>query len=295
MNELPPGANQSLPGGVVHVRVPGPFDISALITGDDRQVSGDADFVFFNQLSAPGVRLGGDTVTVDPPRLRAGATRVTVVISPADTTHTLGELPPPAMVLTGDRGTVLARFTPPRPRSETVLLLAEIYRRGAGWKVRALGQGYADGLAGIARDFGVDVEEETQTPSELSDFQRGVVELTNVERARHGLRPLLPQPQLTACAQAFSADMITRAFFSHTDPDGREPWDRAVAAGYLYSRIGENIACGQETPAEVVQGWMDSPGHRKNILTPEFTEIGVGYVTGGPYGTSWTQVFGTPR
>jgi len=295
MNELPPGANQSLPAGAVRVRVPGPFDVSALITGDDGRVSGDADFVFFNQLGAPGVRLDGDTVTVDPRGLRAGATRVTVVVSPADTTHTLGELPPPTMTLTGASGALLARFTPPRPRAETVLLLTEIYRRGAGWKVRAIGQGYADGLAGIARDFGVDVEEETHTPSGLSRFQHDVVELTNAERAGHRLGPLAPQEQLTACAQAFSADMIARAFFSHTDPDGREPWDRAVAAGYLYSRIGENIACGQVTPAEVVQGWMDSPGHRRNILTPEFTEIGVGYVTGGPYGPSWTQVFGTPR
>ncbi|MBO4252815.1 TerD family protein, partial [Streptomyces griseorubiginosus] len=97
MSELVPGGNMPLPGGAVTVRVPGPFDVSALITDDGGRVLGDADFVFYNQPSAPGARLDGDTLTVDPARLRAGATRVTVVVSPADPGTPLGRLPAPTL------------------------------------------------------------------------------------------------------------------------------------------------------------------------------------------------------
>ncbi|MEC4021045.1 TerD family protein [Streptomyces sp. H27-D2] len=157
MNDLVPGGNLPLPDGALSILVPGPFDLSVLITGDEGKVDGDGDFVFFNQPSVPGARLHAGTVTLDPRRLRAGASRITVVISAADPSRALGGLPAPTLSVSGPGGRLLARFTPPRPTHETVLLLAEIYRRGAGWKVRALGQGYADGLAGVARDFGVEL------------------------------------------------------------------------------------------------------------------------------------------
>ncbi|OSP40693.1 stress protein, partial [Streptomyces sp. 13-12-16] len=82
MQDLVPGGNLTLPGGAVTVRVPGPFDVSALITDDGGKVRGDGDFVFYNQPSAPGARLAGDTLTVDPSALRPGAARVTVAVSP---------------------------------------------------------------------------------------------------------------------------------------------------------------------------------------------------------------------
>ncbi|WP_146064831.1 TerD family protein, partial [Streptomyces sp. SM1] len=157
MSELVPGGNLALPGGAVTVRVTGPFDVSALITDDGGTVRGDGDFVFYNQPSAPGTRLGAGTLTVDPRALRPGATRVTVAVSPAAPGTPLSALPPPVLQVDDHAGRPLARFTPPRPREETVLLLAELYRRGEGWKLRTLGHGYADGLAGLARDFGVDV------------------------------------------------------------------------------------------------------------------------------------------
>ncbi|MFF3349520.1 CAP domain-containing protein [Streptomyces sp. NPDC002779] len=492
MSELVPGGNVPLPGGAVAVRVPGPFDVSALITDDAGKVRGDGDFVFYNQPAAPGARLHGDTLTVDPARLRPGATRVTVVISPADPGTALGGLPSPTLHVTGAGGRALARFAPPRPRQETVLLLAELYRRGGDWKLRALGQGYADGLAGLARDFGVDIAEDAPTgsgpgfgvntagstptgpgpgfgantaqstptgpafgastaanaptgpdfrantvanppaspgpgpgpgmvipegapsdphgfaplvnaarasagappvaldarlssaardhavamaarnrldgadlhqrvtatgyayvtvgehlvsgprspaefveyclgsdrsrrtlldpafthagfacaparsgdvywtalwarpftPAELARTATRVVELTNRARAGAGLPPLAVDPLLTAAAQAHSADMVARAFYSHTSPDGSRPWDRAAAAGSRRRSIGENIACGQRSPAEVVQGWMNSPGHRANILKRDFTHIGVGFAGGGEAGTYWTQLFG---
>lgn len=441
MLELVPGANMPLPDGAVTVRVSGPFDVSALVTDDGGKVRDDRDFVFYNQPSAPGARLTGDTLTVDPPRLRPGATRVTVVVSPADPGTPLGRLPTPTLHLSAPGGHRLARFTPHPPRQETVLLLAEIYRRGGGWKLRALGQGYADGLAGTARDFGVDVVDGGRTatasppaaprpvsparpglsgdrdgllgpvnsarahaggppvsldprlttaarahaaamadagrlgvegadgvsvyqrmtaagyayitvgehlvsgprtaaefveyclgaqqprrtlcdpvftqagfaqvrddrsgdvywtalwarpltPGELTRTAAEVVGLTNTARARAGLPPLAVDPVLTRAAQAHSADMVARAFYSHTSPGGSQPWDRAAAAGSIRRTIGENIACGQRSPAEVVDGWMNSPGHRANILKPDFTHIGIGFAGGGPAATYWTQLFG---
>ncbi|MFD1657169.1 CAP domain-containing protein [Streptomyces caeni] len=432
MIELVPGGNLLLPDGPLALRVPGPFDVSALVTDAGKTVRGDADFVFYNQPSAPGVRLRGGELTVRPPALRAGAERVTVVVSPADPSVRLAALPPPTLHVQQVGGRDVARFTPPRPQRETALLLAELYRRGTGWKLRALGQGYAEGLAGVARDFGVEVAQDAPavpspvpprpslpppdgflalvnsaragagspsvsldarlataahahaagmaarealsaesadgtsvhqritaggyaylavaehlvsgprtpadfvayclfdgrsrrtlcapefvhtavayvpgprsgtmywtalwarpfTPAGLARTSDEVIALTNAERAAAGLPPLAADPVLTAAAQAHCDDMVARGFYAHTSPDGREPWDRAAAAGSRHRTVGENIACGQRTPAEVVRGWMDSPGHRANILKPAFTHLGVGFAGGGRAGTYWTQLFG---
>ncbi|WP_345651313.1 TerD family protein, partial [Streptomyces tremellae] len=166
MAELTPGGNQQLPDGALTLRVTGPYDVSALVTGDERTVESDADFVFFNQPSAPGVEVSpgaaADTVRIDPRKLRPGASRVTLALSPAEPGVPLGGLPAPVLTVLGpgEPPPTVATFHPPPAATETVLLLAEVYRRGTGWKIRALGQGYAEGLAGLARDFGVDVEED---------------------------------------------------------------------------------------------------------------------------------------
>ncbi|OIJ66542.1 CAP domain-containing protein [Streptomyces mangrovisoli] len=460
MSELVPGGNLPLPAGPLTLRVTGPFDVSALITDEGGKVGTDADFVFYNQPAAPGARLRDGVLSVDPARLRAGAARVTVVVSAAAPGTPLHRLPPPTLRVTDPAGRAIAAFSPPRPERETVLLLAELYRRGPGWKLRALGQGYADGLAGLARDFGVDVTDDPQAPSpsrapspspvvssatsglrqelsspapapprpfgppsadpdgflglvnpararagsppvaldaRLADAARAharamaeagrlggegrdgrslhqrvtaagytyltvgehlvsgprdpaefvdyclrtgqarrtledptfthtglgfaregrsgdmfwtalwatpltpdglarttadVVALTNRERAAAGLRALSVDARLTAAAQAHSADMVARDFYAHTSPDGSQPWDRAAAAGSRMRTVGENIACGQRSAAEVVEGWMNSPAHRDNILKGDFTHIGVGFAGGGRSGTYWTQLFG---
>ncbi|WP_399881477.1 CAP domain-containing protein [Streptomyces sp. BBFR51] len=430
MSELVPGGNVPLPGGPVSVRVPAGFDVSALVTDDAGKVGGDEDFVFYNQPRAPGARLREDTLTVDPARLRPGATRVTVAVGPSDPGTALSALPSPTVHVTDARGRNLTRFTPARPGQVSVLLLVEFYRRGEGWKLRALGQGYADGLAGLARDFGVEVVDDAPapdgapappaadadgflelvnsarstagsrpvsadsrlvsaarahaaamaaagrlsvetrdgvsvhqrvvragfayltvgehlvsgprtpaefvayclgtertrrtlqdaafthagwayvtggpsgdtywtalwaaplTPDGLSRTTAEVVDLTNRRRAAAGLPALAVDTRLTAAAQAHSTDMVDRDFYSHTDPDGGKPWDRAAAAGATRRTVGENIACGQRSPADVVEGWMNSPGHRANILKADFTHIGVGLAGGGRAGTYWTQLFG---
>jgi uncharacterized protein YkwD/stress response protein SCP2 len=496
-SELVPGGNAPLPGGAVVLRVAGAFDVSALVTGADGKVGSDADFVFYNQPRAAGVRLRGDTLAVEPARLRGGACRVTVVVSAAEPGTPLGRLPAPRLEVTDGSGRTVARFAPPRPGPETVLLLAELYLRpGTGWRLRAIGQGYADGLAGLARDFGVRVTDDgghtpprsphgrtvmapprsspsghtlrpaaaapsvpptttnppspppppsarpptarpqppsagpatpgphppssppaeapgadgflhlansaraqagsplvaldprlvsaarshvramaeagrlggegrdgvsvhqrisiagytyvtvgehlvsgprspaefveyclesarsrrtlldpafrhaalahadaghrywtalwaaPLTPDALSRTAAEVLALTNAERGRAGLPPLAEDPLLTAAAQAHCADMVARDFYDHTSPDGSRPWDRAAAAGSRLRTIGENIACGQRSPAEVVNGWMNSPGHRANILKRELGHLGGGFAGGGRAGTYWTQLFG---
>ena len=313
--DLPPGANVALPNAALGVALDGPFDLSALVLSASGAVAGDADMVFFNQPDAPGVRLRGAQLTVRPEALRRGAERVVVVASPEDLGKAVRMLPP--VLLSDARERPFARFRPPPMPTETVALLVEVYRRAGAWRVRAVGQGYADGLAGLARDFGVDVADDapahggTGRPA-ATDPAPGrsggraressggaalgeVVDRTNAERAHRGLRPLTVDARLGAAAQAHSADMVQRGFFAHESPDGRQVWDRAVAAGYAYRKVAENIAAGQRSAEEVVRGWMESPGHRANILDGDLAQIGVGRADGGSYGVYWTQVFGTPR
>ncbi len=134
-----------------------------------------------------------------------------------------------------------------------------------------------------------------------SDFLSEVVRLTNIVRTQNGLKALSVNLQLQQAAQTQSQNLAFLDFFNHTGLDGLQPWDRAVNAGYNYQAIGENIAAGQLTPAEVVQAWVDSPSHLENILNPVFTEIGVGYQylendTGNiNYNYYWTELFGNQR
>jgi uncharacterized protein YkwD len=124
-----------------------------------------------------------------------------------------------------------------------------------------------------------------------------VVTLTNAERAKAGCGPLTVNGTLAQVAQAHSQDMATNNYFDHNSQDGRSPFDRMTAAGYQFSTAAENIAAGQRTPQDVMTSWMNSPGHRANILNCSLHQIGVGYATvsSSEYGVYWTQDFGTPR
>ncbi|MGY3204279.1 CAP domain-containing protein [Streptomyces sp. TE5632] len=139
-------------------------------------------------------------------------------------------------------------------------------------------------------------EPEKQTPSspvtvsEEAAAGAQVLQLVNQERAKVGCSPVAANSALTGLAAAFSQDMAERGFFDHTDPDGDTPWDRAKAAG-IADLGGENIARGQATAAAVMEAWMDSPGHKANILNCDFKTLGVG-VHFGPGGPWWTQNFG---
>ena len=122
----------------------------------------------------------------------------------------------------------------------------------------------------------------------VSEFEKQVVDLTNAERTKAGLKPLEIHSPLMAVAHAKSADMAKNNYFSHTSPTFGSPFDQIKSAGISYRSAGENIAQGQRTPQQVVQAWMDSPGHRQNIMNANYTHIGVGFVEDGYY---WTQQF----
>ncbi|MFD7920245.1 TerD family protein [Streptomyces sp. NPDC059740] len=167
---MTPGSNLplSVPRVAVTVTAPVRVDVSALLIAADGRVRSDADFVFYNQPSGPGVNHTaaptGDTVTVDTAQVPADVEKVVVTASPDAPGATFAGTEPTATVTDAASGAVLATFTPARLGPETALVCVEVYRRGGAWKVRAVGQGYADGLAGIATDFGVSVEEPAAGP-----------------------------------------------------------------------------------------------------------------------------------
>ncbi|RFU65418.1 CAP domain-containing protein [Peribacillus glennii] len=126
------------------------------------------------------------------------------------------------------------------------------------------------------------------TSSEVSQFEKQVVELTNAERAKQGLKALQIDNELSKVAGIKSQDMKDKNYFDHNSPTYGSPFDMMKKFGISYSYAGENIAMGQKSPQEVVQAWMNSQGHRENIMNPNFTHIGVGHVASGNY---WTQMF----
>ncbi len=126
--------------------------------------------------------------------------------------------------------------------------------------------------------------------SNQGKLESEVVILVNQERAKAGLKPLKLDPALSKVALTKSEDMLNNNYFSHQSPTYGSPFDMMKKFGIKYKTAGENIAKGQKTAADVMKAWMNSEGHRKNILNPTFTDIGVGYVSSGGK-TYWTQMF----
>ena len=144
--------------------------------------------------------------------------------------------------------------------------------------------------ASAVQALGIPLESGAQPPSDLptdkpaqSDAQK-VVDLVNEARAAQGLSPLVLDSALTACADIRAVEIGTS--FSHTRPDGRSCFTVLSDNGYSYRKAGENIASGYRSPESVVNGWLNSPGHRANILSAEFGRIGVGID-----GNDWVQLF----
>jgi len=127
-------------------------------------------------------------------------------------------------------------------------------------------------------------------PSNLT-LEKQVLELVNQEREKQKLSPLKWNDALANLARAHSEDMVERNFFGHINPDGQDPFARMKTYGIEYSYAAENIAAGHTTAKAVMNSWMNSRGHRENILNPDLTELGVGIAEGGEYGFYWTQCF----
>ncbi|MFZ3571295.1 TerD family protein [Streptomyces sp. BH097] len=164
---MTPGSNIPLTAQRVAVDVTAPvrLDVSGLLLTADGKVRSDDDFIFYNQPSGPGVTYtsgGGtspDSITVDTAAVPPGIEKIVVTASPDAEGQSFQGVEPTATIRSADDGSVLATFTPPQLGAETALVVMEVYLRNGAWKARAVGQGYANGLAGIATDFGVSVEE----------------------------------------------------------------------------------------------------------------------------------------
>ncbi|MFC5666378.1 TerD family protein [Kitasatospora misakiensis] len=168
------GGNAPLTAARVTVEVTAPkaLDVSGLLLTDAGKVRSDDDFVFYNAPNGPGVthRPAGpgapDAIIVDTAAVPAGITKIVVTASPDEAGATFAGIEPTATVRDAASGEVLVTFTPPPLGRETALIVVEVYQRNGAWKVRAVGQGYDNGLAGIATDFGVSVDDQpTPTPT----------------------------------------------------------------------------------------------------------------------------------
>lgn len=146
------------------------------------------------------------------------------------------------------------------------------------------------------------IQPSTTTPTTrglvvLAPDEELMLRLVNEERTSEGLDELTWCPALARSSQVHSDDMAARDYFEHASPEGGQVWDRATEQGYNYSYVGENIAVGQRSVQEVMVGWMDSKGHRENILNPNFTHLGYARAVGNFEGDSgyiyWTQNFGS--
>jgi stress response protein SCP2 len=173
---MTPGSNIPLSAARVTVDVAAPvrLDVSGLLLTADGKVRSDDDFIFYNQPSGPGVtyRSGGgaapDAITVDTGAVPPGIEKIVVTASPDAAGQTFQGIEPTATIRNADDNSVLGTFTPPQLGTETALVVVEIYLRNGAWKARAVGQGYANGLAGIATDFGVSVEEPAPAPAPVA-------------------------------------------------------------------------------------------------------------------------------
>ncbi|MFJ3624385.1 CAP domain-containing protein [Streptomyces iakyrus] len=186
----------------------------------------------------------------------------------------------------------------PTPRARKTAVPAP--KAPAGATAQSSGGGSASGVGGT-RPGGTGSD---STPGSRPDGGSGsgsgggpeaqVLALVNTERAAAGCSPVTANDRLTRAADDYSDVMASSGVMSHTGPDGSTMTTRVEAAGYRWSTLGENIARGQADAASVMKSWMNSPGHRANILNCSFKELGVGvhFGDGGPW---WTQNFGTGR
>jgi uncharacterized protein YkwD len=165
-------------------------------------------------------------------------------------------------------------------------------------QLAALSGQFGDSVPVFVTKLGADDTEKLDLPSDLQltpdpGAERQMFDLVNEERTSAGLQPLAWDDKLVPVARAHSEEMFKLKYFSHTSPVAGSPFDRLKAAGIAYARAGEKIAYAQSVTI-AQRGLMESQGHRENILRPEFTKMGIGVMSAGPYGRMFTQLFVTP-
>lgn len=175
---------------------------------------------------------------------------------------------------------------------------------------QAMGRDYQDVGIGLATFQGVPLytfvfawpraefyHRQTEALADAARVRAAMLEQVNAERRAAGAEPLTADPRLDAAAQKHAEDMLARVFYDHISPEGTTPRQRVQAAGYLADTVGENIAAGHFTVDTVVDAWLHSSGHRRNILDPRFRHLGVGIAVGSyehRYQVLWVQDFGRP-
>ena len=133
------------------------------------------------------------------------------------------------------------------------------------------------------------------TPEDTDRMADQLLQLINLERAGVGIAPVATHAKLGQIADDYACRMITEGFFGHRDPiTGHGPGERAVGKRYAFFSVGENLAGGQETAAEVMKGWMESPSHQRLVMDPKWKDVGITVRTGGEYGIYWVLEFGDP-
>lgn len=185
-----------------------------------------------------------------------------------------------------------ARAAQAEPAQQLLPALASVLELEPGVPLRAQTAAVSFTLASVLS--GVEFSDpQPQTPEEsdtLAAYQAEILRLVNAERAREGVAPLTLNTTLCAAAQLRARELPTQ--FAHTRPDGTQCFTVLDQVGQRYRTAGENIAAGQTSPAQVMSDWMNSPGHRRNILDASFTQLGVGYLqTDSGYGEYWVQLF----
>lgn len=135
---------------------------------------------------------------------------------------------------------------------------------------------------------------EISASKSIKSLEDEVVKLVNAERSKRGLQTLKSNWEIARVARYKSQDMINKKYFSHTSPTFGSPFRMMESFEIKFSSAGENIACGQNTPAQVMKSWMDSPGHKANILSATYTTIGVGLAKNSSGVCYWTQLFTKP-
>jgi len=287
---LTPGANTPLTSTRVTVEVAAAkqLDVSALLLAANGKVRSDADLIFFNQPQGPGVGYSTSGISVETAAVPADVDRIVITASLDDASAVFAGTEPTATVRDSATGAVLATFTPPRLSQETALVVVELYRRGTEWKLRAVGQGYANGLAGIATDFGVSVDEDEPTPTATPAPTLTLV--TPVRQPPVQQQPIQPPPPVQPPAPAPAQSGWIPASVAMPEPERvQETWQLPDPNGPVPgSGFGPPAPAPQQGYSAPVPGYAAIPAPSSvpaqspvptSVPTPAPAGLGTGKVT----------------
>jgi uncharacterized protein YkwD len=286
--------------------------LASLATAGPAMAQGGVPAEFLRRINAERQRAGAPPLRLDPALTRAAQAHAEAVASRGSARLQTGSTEemrlrlkragyePHAWVESlastpGDPESVIGNLRRNDPSTWRKMLDAEYRDLGVGVDRMGRATVYALLAAVPEADY---FSRGTSGVRDLARVRAAILDRVNAERRRAGVAALRANERLDLAAQRHAEDMLARGYFAHASPEKRTVRDRARAAGYNWWMIGENIAEGQFSVDEVMDTWMKSPGHRRNILDPGFKELGSGVALGrsnGTYRILWAQAFGTRR